>query len=65
MFACYVPWKQKKIIRHWPLRHTFGLENPTLIGTLLENPTLYGTEIDQKDTHVILSGQVLINLGHL
>ena len=37
---------------HWkkpyPFWHTFGVQNPTLSGTLLENPTLCGTEIGQN-----------------
>ena len=38
-----------------PFWHTFGVQNPTLSGTLLENPTLCGTEIGQNGTLAILA----------
>ncbi len=34
----------------YPFWHTFGVQNPTLSGTLLENPTLCGTEDGQNGT---------------
>ncbi len=38
----------------YPLWHTFGVQNPTLSGTLLENPTLCGTDIGQNGTLAVL-----------
>ncbi len=32
----------------YPLWHTYGVQNPTLRGTLPETPNLWGTEICQK-----------------
>ncbi len=37
------------------LWHTFGVQNPTLNGTLLENSTLCGTEIGQNGTLAVLA----------
>ena len=39
----------------YPIWHTFGVQNPTLSGTLLENPTLCGTEIGQNGTLAVLA----------
>ena len=39
----------------YPLWHTFGVQDPTLSGTLLETPTLCGTEIGQNGTLAVLA----------
>ena len=36
-------------------RHTFGVQNPTLRGTLLGNPTLCGTEVGLNGTLAVLA----------
>ncbi len=35
--------------------HTFGVQNPTLSGTLVENPTLCGNEVGQNGTLAVLA----------
>ncbi len=39
----------------YPFWHTFGIQNPTLSGTLIKTPTLYGTEVGQNGTLAILA----------
>ena len=45
----------QKLEKPYPLRHTLGVQNPTLTGTLLENLTLCGTEIGQNGTLAVLA----------
>ncbi len=44
----YPIWQSLWLEKPYPIWHRFGVQNPTLSGTLLENPILCGTGIGQK-----------------
>ncbi len=51
--------------KKYHLWHTFGVQNPTLSGTLLENPTLCDTEIGLAEWYPRcgLSIRILLSMG--